>query len=49
MKDLTWQLTCREDTGMKPVIVQSIEYSDFPLDYIKIRVINKVAPLPSEY
>jgi hypothetical protein len=31
-KDLTWQLTCREDTGKKPLITQSIEYSDFPLD-----------------
>ena len=48
-KDLTWQLTCREDTGQKPVITQSIEYSDFPLDYIKIWVIDKVALLPSEY
>lgn len=49
MKDLTWQLTCREDTGKKPVIAQSIEYSDFPLDYIKIWVIDKIALLPSEY
>jgi len=48
-KDLTWQLTCREDTGKKPLITQSIEYSDFPLDYIKIWVIDKVALLPSEY
>ena len=48
-KDLTWQLTCREDTGRKPLITQSIEYSDFPLDYIKIWVIDKVALLPSEY
>lgn len=48
-KDLTWQLTCREDKGKKPVIIQAIEYSDFPLDYIKIWVIDKVALLPSEY
>ena len=47
--DLTWQLTCREDTGKKPLIRQSIEYSDFPLDYVKIWVIDKVALLPSEY
>ena len=47
--DLTWQLTCREDTGRKPLIKQSIEYSDFPLDYVKIWVIDKVALLPSEY
>ena len=48
-KDLTWQLTCREDTGKKPLISQSIEFSDFPVDYIKIWVIDKVALLPSEY
>jgi hypothetical protein len=48
-KDLTWQLTCREDTGKKPLISQSIEFSDFPLEYIKIWVIDKVALLPSEY
>ena len=47
--DLTWQLTCMEDTGKKPLIKQSIEFSDFPLDYIKIWVIDKVALLPSEY
>jgi hypothetical protein len=48
-KDLTWQLTCREDTGKKPLVTQSIEYSDFPLDYLKIWLIDKVALLPSEY
>ena len=47
--DLTWQLTCREDTGKKPLIIQSIEFSDFPLDYIKIWLVDKVALLPSEY
>ena len=48
-KDFTWLLTCREDTGKKPVISQSIEFSDFPVDYIRIWVIDKVALLPSEY
>jgi len=47
--DLSWQLTCREDTGIKPLIRQSIEFSDFPIDYVKIWVIDKVALLPSEY
>jgi hypothetical protein len=47
--DLSWQLTCREDTSTKPLIRQSIEFSDFPIDYIKIWVIDKVALLPSEY
>jgi hypothetical protein len=48
-KDFTWVLTCREDTGRRPLISQSIEFSDFSLDYIKIWVIDKVALLPSEY
>jgi hypothetical protein len=48
-KDFTWVLTCREDTGKRPLISQSIEFSDFPLDYIRIWVIDKVALLPSEY
>jgi len=47
--DLSWQLTCKEATNIKPLIRQSIELSDFPIDYIKIWVIDKVALLPSEY
>jgi hypothetical protein len=47
--DLSWQLSCKEDTNIKPLIRQSIEFSDFPIDYIKIWVIDKVAILPSEY
>jgi hypothetical protein len=47
--NLTWQLTCKSDTGKIPLIRQSIEFSDFPIDYIKIWVIDKVALLPSEY
>ncbi|MFZ2338748.1 MAG: DUF6876 family protein [Bacteroidales bacterium] len=48
-KDLTWLLTCRADKGKKTLINQSVEYSDFPLDHIKLWVIDKVALLPSEY
>jgi hypothetical protein len=48
-KDLSWLLTCREDSDKKPIITQEIEFSDFPLDSIKIWVIDKVAILPSEY
>jgi hypothetical protein len=47
--DLTWLLTCKEDTQKKTVVRQSIEFSDFPIDYIKIWVIDTVALLPSEY
>jgi hypothetical protein len=48
-KDLKWLLTCKEDKNKKPLISQSIEFSDFPIDYIKIWVIGSVALLPSEY
>lgn len=48
-KDLSWQLACKEDTGKRPLITQSIEFSSFPLDYIKIWAIDNVALLPSEY
>ena len=48
-KDLSWLLTCREDMNKKPLISQHIEFSDFPIDYIKIWVIGSVALLPSEY
>jgi hypothetical protein len=48
-KDLSWVLICRQDSDKKPIITQFIEFSDFPLDSIKIWVIDKVALLPSEY
>jgi len=47
-KDLSWLLTCREDSNQKPLISQEIEFSDFPLEYIKIYVIDRIALLPSE-
>jgi hypothetical protein len=49
MKDLFWLLSRRADSGEKPILTQRIEFSDFPLDSIKIWVIDKVALLPSEY
>jgi hypothetical protein len=48
-KDLTWLLTCKEDINKKVLISQSIEFSDFPLDYFKMWLIGSVALLPSEY
>jgi hypothetical protein len=47
-KDLSWLLTCREDSNTKPLIYQVIEFSDFPLDYIKLYVICGIALLQSE-
>jgi hypothetical protein len=48
-KDLSWVLICRQDSDKKPIITQFIEFSGFPLDSIKIWVIDNVALLPSEY
>jgi hypothetical protein len=48
-KDLFWELTCREDSGKKPLITQTLEFSDFPIDEVRIWVIDKVCLLPSEY
>jgi hypothetical protein len=51
--DGTWLLTCREDSGMKPVVSQKIEYSDFPMNEIKLYVEGDgsryVLLLPSEH
>jgi hypothetical protein len=45
-------LTCWEDTpveGVKPVIRQDIEFTDFPLTEMKLYVENSVLLLPSEH
>lgn len=47
--DMSWELMCYEDIHLEPIITQKIEYSDFPLEEIKIWVIDGVALLPSEY
>jgi hypothetical protein len=48
-KDLSWLLTCKEDTNKKVLISQAIEFSDFPIEYFKMWLIGSVALLPSEY
>ena len=45
-------LTCWQDTpeqGLKPPVIQQIEYTDFPLIEIKLYVSGGVLMLPSEY
>lgn len=54
-----WQLTvssdksavliCQEDSDTEPVVKQEIEYTDFPLGFVKLYLIQKVLLLPSEY
>lgn len=36
VKDREARLECREDSGMKPVVTQEIEFTDFPLDEIDV-------------
>lgn len=42
-------LFCEPDTNVKPVVVQKLDFTDFPLDEQKIWVQAGVAMLPSEY
>ena len=42
-------VTMREDSNKKALVTQRIPYTDFPLDYIKLYLIDKVILLPSEY
>lgn len=42
-------LTCRADTGVEPEVTQEIEYTDFPLPYIKLYVCGNIVMLPNEY
>lgn len=42
-------ITMREDSNTKALVTQKIPYTDFPLDYLKLYVIDRVILLPSEY
>lgn len=42
-------LTMKEDTGTPELVRQEVPYTDFPLESIKIWLIDGVAILPSEY
>ena len=49
VKDNTGIITCCGDSGERAIITQEIEYTDFPLDYIKIWVEDDVALFPNEH
>lgn len=42
-------VTMKEDSNTPIIIQQNIDYTDFPLDSLKIYVIDKVCLLTSEY
>ncbi len=42
-------VTMREDTNERNLVMQKIEYTDFPLDEIEVYCINGVILLKSEY
>jgi Family of unknown function (DUF6876) len=48
-KDLSWELSCIASAGEKPLIILRKEHSQFPIDFIKLWMINNVLLLPSEY
>ncbi|MEI2579903.1 DUF6876 family protein [Scytonema sp. PRP1] len=48
-EDKTATLSCRADSDCNPVVVQNIEFTDFPLQHIKLYLCQKVLMLPSEY
>ena len=42
-------VTMKTDTDEPMIVTQHIEYTDFPLDEIKLYLIDNVLILPSEY
>ena len=48
-KDSKGLVSCAKDSGVDPSAQQMINYTDFPLSYIKLYVCNRVLMLPSEY
>lgn len=48
-KDKSCILTMKEDSDSPILVKQEIEWTDFPLDYIKLYLIDGVLLLPSEY
>ena len=42
-------LTCKPDNNSPEVVSQKIEFSDFPLPYVSMYLVDKVLMLPSEY
>ncbi|MGL5060625.1 MAG: DUF6876 family protein [Microcoleus sp.] len=42
-------LVCKEDSETEPTFSQTIDFSDFPLDEIKLFLRDGVLMLPSEY
>jgi hypothetical protein len=48
-QDHSATLTCHEDSDEPAKIIQQIEYTDFPLDGIKLLVEGGVLLLPSEH
>jgi len=48
-EDRSALIECREYDGKDPLASQEIEYTDFPLDGIKLYCIDRVVLLPGEY
>jgi len=48
-EDRTAILTMKEDAGEPEIVRQEIPFTDFPLEYQKLYLVDKVLMLPSEY
>jgi len=48
-KDLSWILSCQQNSDKKLLIRQIVEFRNFPIEEITIWLIDKVALLPSEH
>lgn len=42
-------ITCRRDTGEKPLVTQKVGYTDFPVGDFEFYVVNNVMMLKGEY
>lgn len=47
--DQSCRLTCADDSDVTPVVMQDIEFTNFPLREVKLYVCGNVILLPSEY
>ena len=48
-EDSSAVLTCQSDSNTEPVVRQEIPYTDFPLNFIKLYLVEQVLMLTSEY
>lgn len=48
-RDLTWELSCYDDSKKPPLLTKKYESRDFPTEELIIWVFDRVAILPEDY